>query len=372
MHVLKSACQFFSSRMRGNPYFCHFYVTARCDLKCKQCTVPEDFKRMDIDNRGELTLQEINIMADRLRQLNVANILLTGGEPFARKDIADIVRILSDRGFSVRVVTNGAGFVSEKRLQSVIDAGIDALQVSFDSMRPEIHDEIAGREGTWQQAKKTLEYAAAHLPRGMVCAITVISSLNISELPDIARYITSIGAYSIFQPVHLSSDEGEAGVIGMSDCSMMAITRPLHATVTETYMELMRMKKQGYNILSSDRFLRDSVHYFIQGRRKWVCDAFYYYLTVLPHGEVLPCMRYEDCAWLERLNILDENFITRVKSKKLRNASKRYIRECPGCVYSCYREMSYLFHRPDVVWDMGTMFAKKTLRNILKRKTTPL
>lgn len=302
------------------------------------------------------------MMADRLQQLNIANILLTGGEPFARKDLEDIVRIFTNRGFSVRIVTNGASFVSTDRLQSIIDAGIDALQVSFDSMRPEIHDEIAGKQGTWLQAKKTLEYAATHLHQGMVCAITVVSSLNINELPAIAKYLTSIGAYSIFQPVHLSCDEGEAGVIGMSDCSAMQILPAQHDTVRHVYTQLLAMKKQGFNILSSDRFLHDSINYFVNGRRKWICDAFKYYLTILPHGEVLPCMRYEDCEWLNRLNIVDDSFCTTFKSAALQQEAQRYRKECPGCVYSCYREMSYLFHRPDVILDIGLMLLGKKLK----------
>jgi len=369
MKVVKGASQYLSSKLLGHPYFCHFYVTSRCDLKCKQCTVPEDFKKIDVQNRGELSLREVAQMADQLKQLKISNILLTGGEPFARKDLAEIVKILAGRGFSVRIVTNGASFVGQNRLQQILDAGIDALQVSFDSLNPDIHDDIAGVKGTWEKANSTLAYASSNLKGGMVCAITVVSSLNIHELPDIAKYITSLGAYSIFQPVHLSSDEGEAGVLGMSDCTEMSIKNQQGALVVKIYDELIRMKKKGYNILSSDRFLKDSVAFFTKKKRNWACDAIKYYITICPHGEVLPCMRYEDCSWLERLNILEGNFILKFKSKKLQEDAKRYRRACPGCVYSCYREMSYLFHQPDVVWDMGTMFVKKTLRDMLKKNT---
>ena len=368
MQITKGALQYLSSKLLGTPYFCHFYVTSRCDLKCKQCTVPEDFKKIDLDNRGELNIAEIAIMADRLQQLKVSNILLTGGEPFARKDLEEIVKLLTGKGFSVRVVTNGANLADKSRLKQLIDAGIVALQVSFDSLTPDLHDEIAGKEGTWEQAKQTLEYAAAHLKKGMVGAITVVSSLNIHELPDIAKYITSIGAYSIFQPVHLASDEGEAGVLGMSQYSKMSIHNQQDALVVKIYDELLRMKKKGYNILSSDRFLKDSVAYFTKKQRQWNCDAFKYYLTICPHGEVLPCMRYEDCGWLERLNILDDTFVEKFKSKELHKHADRYRNMCPGCVYSCYREMSYLFHSPPVLYDMINFIMRKKIRDVIKHK----
>lgn len=367
MRLLTDLLHFTRSKLFGVPYFCHFYVTSYCDLRCKQCSFPEDFRRLDTKNRGVLNLQEIGILADRLRRIGVHNVLLSGGEPFSRKDLADIVRILIQNKLSVRIVTNGGSLVTEKRLQEVIDAGIDALQVSFDSLNPDLHDEIAQVKGTWEKAKRTLEYASHNLTNGMVCALTVVSAYNINELPEIARYVTSIGAYSIFQPVHLASDKDEVGMLGMNDYREMRIGNEKNSVVERVYHELLQMKKNGYNILSSNRFLKNSAAYLSSRQRRWVCDAYRYYLTICPHGEVLPCLRFEDCEWLERLNILDDTFIEKYTSGDMKHNAQAYRERCPGCVLSCYREMSYLLRYPSVFLEMSGFIGRKLIRKTLRQ-----
>lgn len=365
MKLLNDFVHFTRSKIFGTPFFCHFYVTTDCDLRCKQCSFPQDFRKIDINNKGNMTLEEIGVLAERLKRIGVHNVLLSGGEPFSRKDLPDIVRILIRNKLSVRIVTNGAGLITEKRLQEVIDAGIDALQVSFDSLRPDIHDEIAQVQGTWEKAKRTLEYASRNLKNGMVCAITVVSSYNIHELPDIAQYITSIGAYSIFQPVHLASDEDAVGMLGMNDYREMHILQQDKTEVERVYNELLRMKKGGCNILSSNRFLKDSAAYLRTRKRRWSCDAYRYYVTICPHGEVLPCLRFEDCAWLERMNILDKDFVEKYRSSPMQKKAHAYRERCPGCVLSCYREMSYLLRYPSVFFDVSWLVGRRLLsRNI--------
>jgi len=367
MKFLNDFLHLLRARLLGTPYFCHFYVTTHCDLKCKQCSFPDDFKRIDTLKKGNMNINEINVLAERLKSIGVHNILLTGGEPFARGDLLDIVHLLIRKNFSVRVVTNGASLVTEERLREIIDAGIDALQVSFDSISPEIHDEIAQQRGTWEKAKRTLEYASAHLKDGMVCALTVVSSMNIHELSDIARYVTSIGAYSIFQPLHLSSAKNEIGMIGMSNYQEMRIRDEKNSIVEETYKKLLQMKKEGYHILSSKRFLRDSIDYFKTSKRRWNCDAYKYYLTICPHGEVLPCLRYEDYEWLEHLNILDENFTKKYKNRAMQENAEAYRKRCLGCVLSCYREMSYLLWSPSVFLETANFIGRKYLRNFSQK-----
>ena len=368
MKLLKSSINLIRSRLLSQPCFCHYYVTTKCDLKCKQCTVPQDLKRIDVNNRGDLNLDEIALMAERLKRIGVSNILLSGGEPFAREDLADIVFLLVKQGFFVRISTNGGALVTRDRLLELVDSGMDALQISFDSMNPQLHDEISGKEGTWECAKNNLECAAKNLKGCMAFAITVCSSMNINELPDIAKYATSIGAYSIFQPVHLSSDEDEVGVLGMGDHKEMRVQNEQNSQVDQIYGELLRMKKQGYNILSSKQFLTDSVAYFKTRKRYWTCDAYRYYITVCPHGEVLACMRYEDCDWLGRMNILDDDFVEKFTSRKMRNKAEAYRKRCPGCVYSCYREMSYLMRSPSVFWETSMCVGRKTMRDIVHKK----
>ena len=88
--------------LKDAPIYVQFYITARCNLTCDQCNVI--YANSDV---RECTLDEIRRIADNFAEMGVAMVLLTGGEPFARSDLAQIIREFESRGVHVRMQTNG-------------------------------------------------------------------------------------------------------------------------------------------------------------------------------------------------------------------------------------------------------------------------
>ena len=80
------------------PFYCHFYVTRRCNFRCKMCNVWTHG-----DRKGEMTLDQIKRAADILQQLHVPNIVISGGEPFLRRELPAIIRVFAERGVSIRL-----------------------------------------------------------------------------------------------------------------------------------------------------------------------------------------------------------------------------------------------------------------------------
>ena len=62
------------------PVYVQFYVTARCNLTCEQCNII--YTNSDV---RECTIDEVERIADNFAKMGVAIVLLTGGEPFARR-----------------------------------------------------------------------------------------------------------------------------------------------------------------------------------------------------------------------------------------------------------------------------------------------
>ena len=75
------------------PVYVQFYVTARCNLTCEQCNII--YANSDV---RECTLDEIKLIAENFAKMGVAIVLLTGGEPFARKDLSEIIYAFESRG----------------------------------------------------------------------------------------------------------------------------------------------------------------------------------------------------------------------------------------------------------------------------------
>ena len=95
----------------GPPIQLTFFLTSRCNLRCEHCFY---WKELDSDHSHELSLDEIKNIAKSLPRLLVLSI--TGGEPFVRKDISDVVKTFTQetRVHIVTISTNGFYIKREK------------------------------------------------------------------------------------------------------------------------------------------------------------------------------------------------------------------------------------------------------------------
>ena len=147
-----------------------FFVTNRCNLRCKHCFYPTNIKPR------ELTLDEIKDFADKNK---FTQVILTGGEPFLRNDIADIAKIFISRGCRINIDTNGS---YPEKVETFVEKIPNAVfQISIDGDE-ELHDEIRG-EGSYKKAMETLNILRAHKIRTIVS--TSINKLNCREIPKI-------------------------------------------------------------------------------------------------------------------------------------------------------------------------------------------
>jgi organic radical activating enzyme len=68
--------------LRRSPLYVQYYITSRCNLTCKQCNII--YANADV---REATTSETELIAENLKRIGVAIVLLTGGEPFVRRDL---------------------------------------------------------------------------------------------------------------------------------------------------------------------------------------------------------------------------------------------------------------------------------------------
>src|SRR5450631_1088795 len=78
---------------KDSPAYVQFYVTARCNLTCEQCNVI--YANAD---QEEATTDQCRKIAENLARIGTSVVLLTGGEPFVRKDIVEIAKAMIDHG----------------------------------------------------------------------------------------------------------------------------------------------------------------------------------------------------------------------------------------------------------------------------------
>lgn len=339
--------------------YVQFALCKRCNLRCGMCGATSARK-----GEKELNLNEIEKLSNLLAKLKAGVIILTGGEPFLREDLPDIVRVFSKKGFDTRIQTNGV-LATEEKIKAIVKAGISEVTISLDSLNPEKQDYINNVKGTWHKIIKSISLFSEYLPKkgNMPILNTVVSRLNIKEIPNIVKFATKIGYYSSIIPVHLhSSSISKKDFIVRTDSKPFRFTPKEYGLIDKLYSRLIEMKKQGYNVHNSAKFLKESPDFLKYNKINWKCDSPNLYFSISPEGLFLPCV---DIPYSK--SMLDEDFVKTYHSKEFRKKITELVKKCPGCMYACYPEITYLCRDPSIFIERIFQGLK-----ISRKKRTPI
>lgn len=117
-------------------------ITDECNFKCNYC-LPDGYQR---SHQNEfLSYQEINHLVNAFAELGTKKVRITGGEPSLRKDFSDIISAVTSVDGIQKVATTTNGYKLEKEAQRWFDAGLDAINVSVDSLDAKTFHLITGK-----------------------------------------------------------------------------------------------------------------------------------------------------------------------------------------------------------------------------------
>jgi MoaA/NifB/PqqE/SkfB family radical SAM enzyme len=322
---------------QNSPVYVQFYITARCNLTCEQCNII--YANSDV---RECSLDEINRIADNFEKMGVAIVLLTGGEPFARRDLPEIIRAFESRGIHVRMQTNG--FASEEQIAKVVEAGGKDISISLDSLSPEKQDNINGDfSKSWHKALNTMALFTKYLPKQNSFASLgcVFQPKNMQDIEQVVEFGTAASWHTSLVPVHVTD---YANPRGFRTFDQSLKFKPQQYEAADGIIEKIReMRNQGYLLYDSDEYL-DNIKLFIKDhsltwrrRNKNICDSPNLYFAILPNGEFSPCCDYR---LKNSYPIYDKNFINTYKNKVWREEVKNVVKNCEGCMYGSYPEIT--------------------------------
>lgn len=157
-------------------------VTDKCNFRCQYC-MPEDIKFKDSSHL--LTLDEMLTFAKASLMLGVTKVRVTGGEPLVRQGVTGFVRDLKTLGFKeVTMTTNG--FLLEENLDALVDAGLDRINISLDTLQPDKFAFITRRnhfERVWRAVMAALETPLSPVKINAVA----LRGINDDEIAPMAR-----------------------------------------------------------------------------------------------------------------------------------------------------------------------------------------
>ena len=117
-------------------------ITDECNFKCNYC-LPDGYQRTH--QKQFLSEAEIKNLVSAFAELGTKKVRITGGEPSLRKDFPSIISSIADMSGIVKVATTTNGFNLKKNAQHWFDAGLNAINVSVDSLDPKTFHMITGK-----------------------------------------------------------------------------------------------------------------------------------------------------------------------------------------------------------------------------------
>jgi len=322
-------------RQADQPRFLTYTVTFGCNARCIMC---DSWK---MPTAGDLTLDEIARIFDQLPAMDA--VRLTGGEPFVRKDFADIVRLADEKlsPLMMHVTTNGfltdriVKFCEQRSKRTPLD-----VLVSIDGIDDK-HNHIRGNSTAYNSCIETI---AALAPRRKELNIKVAVNQTIVDADGIAHYkllrealapygvhnhvvmaYDSSATYNLEKEVDVAPKEiGEFTTFGeFTDDHLRDLISEIEADLPK-FPFLQRLAKRYYMKGIANRLLND------EGTPNPKCVALNSHLRLFPNGDVPTCQFNSKTVG----NLRDQSFEDVWNSVRIAE-QRKWVHKCPGCWAEC-------------------------------------
>ena len=154
-------------------------ITGRCNLECKYCF--NDKIGVDIP------LKKLKKILDQADEMNVFEVCISGGEPFIRSDIFDILTYATKKDFDLSIVTNGT-LLDSKTIKLIDDMDlIGSVQISIDSSDEHTHNSVRGSFSKTLASLKEIKKTCDNLPTIGI----VLHKQNFSDICNSLRFLSN-------------------------------------------------------------------------------------------------------------------------------------------------------------------------------------
>lgn len=291
----------------GLPTDVSIITTYRCQMRCVMCDIWEN----PTDKKLEITPRDLEI----LPHLKFANI--TGGEPFVRRDLEDIVSVVKTR--AQRVVISTSGWHTDRILALARKHPDVGIRVSIEGLA-ETNDQLRGRAGTFDRALRLLlslrEMGLKDIGYG--CTVSDKNSGDMLWLYKLSRELGMEFATAAFHNsyyFHKSDNK---------------ITDP--TVVTENFGRLIELllKENSPKAWFRAFFNLGLINYVKGGKRMLPCEAGSANFFIEPYGDVFPCNGLEERYWKRSMgNIRDFGSFDELWFGREADAVRALVRTCP-------------------------------------------
>jgi radical SAM protein with 4Fe4S-binding SPASM domain len=307
----------------GVPISVHLDVTYRCNERCVHCY-------LDHDDHGEMTTAEIKDILDQLADAGVFFLTFSGGEVFLRRDFFELLEYARKLLFNVKIKTN-AVMIREDEAQRIRALGVDTVQISVYSHRPEVHDAITKLPGSFDRTMKAIRFL--HAQGLKVTMANVLMSGNLGDQYELQKLAAEMGVHYTLDPTITPKIDG--------DTSILSLRIP-----GEALREVFRNPALVPNM---EDFCAPPKPVSEEDLEGYSCSAAHSFCYISPYGDVYPCVQFplpsgnvRRQKFLEIWNHSPElNEVRSIRAKDLTVCSScSHVSTCTRCPGLAYMEGS--------------------------------
>ncbi len=251
------------------PYGLLAELTHRCPLHCPYCSNP-----IELSARAEeMSAGDWVRVLREAAQLGVVQVGFSGGEPLLYRDLPRLVETARAEGLYSNLITSGVG-LGPGRARELRDAGLDAVQISFQADVGELGDDVAGAPVHERKLLAARAVVEAGFPLGVN---VVLHRRNIDRLPAIIALVESLGAMRL--------ELANTQFYGWAFRNRAALL-PTHEQVLQAEKTAMAEAERLSGRMQIVYVLPD---YYERRPKPCLRGWGAHSLTVNPRGDVLPC-----------------------------------------------------------------------------------
>lgn len=236
-----SDAEFAYTEIVKNDNLCHAVIelTYNCSANCIHCYNP---KKMNMSG-DELDLKDYVRIIDELYDLGCYKITLTGGDPFSKPSIWDIIQYIYDKGIALDVFTNG--IIIESDIKRLINYYPKSVSVSLYSGLAEDHEAITRIRGSYQKTISSIEQLSSYgVPLIIKCCIMKPNVLSYDMVAHIAKRYSAMVQFEVSIMNSLDGGKIIGADLSLSEVMMEIVLRdsriPLYVGSENGYGEKIR------------------------------------------------------------------------------------------------------------------------------------
>src|SRR5579863_3233620 len=299
----------------GVPLNVHLDLTYRCNEQCVHCY-------LDHHDHGEMTTTEIKHLLKEMAEAGVFILTLSGGEIFMRKDLFEILGYARELTFCIKLKTN-AVLIREAQAARLRDLGVQSVQISIYSHRPEVHDAITKVPGSLRRSIDAIRFLKS---QGLkVILANVLMTENMQDYHGVRALADELGAEYTLDPTITPKMDGDRSILELNagETALRQLFRDelLVGNVDEFCAPPPVRQEQDGQAHSAESM--DSLSYSAGPTACYVS----------PYGEFYPCVQFPlSCG-----NVRQQRFIDIWRNseqlKEVRSIRLRDMSSCSQCAH---------------------------------------